>query len=42
MKYLKTFLFTIWTIAIYELTKYVVNIVIVELEANDDIDTKQS
>ena len=40
MKYLKIFLFTILTITIYELTKYVASDVIVKLEANDDIDTK--
>jgi hypothetical protein len=38
MKYIKRILYIVWLLALYELSKYVTNEIIIRLTANDDID----
>lgn len=38
MKFIKRTLYIVWLLALYELSKYVTNEIIIKLQANDDID----
>lgn len=38
MKYIKRILYIVWLLALYELSKYATNEIIIRLTANDEID----